>query len=82
MDGKGRFLDNIFVEHLWRNLKYECVYQQAWETGLEAKIGVGKWLKFYNRKRPHSALGGKSPAMVYWPRRNETETDQQAQRVA
>jgi len=52
MDGKGRFLDNIFVERLWRSLKYECVYLHAWETGSEAKAGVGKWIEFYNRKRP------------------------------
>jgi len=55
MDGKGRFLDNIFVERLWRSLKYECVYLHAWETGSEAKAGIGKWMAFYNRKRPHSA---------------------------
>ena len=42
MDGKGRFLDNIFVERLWRSLKYECVYLHAWETGSEAKAGVGR----------------------------------------
>ena len=53
MDGKGRFLDNIFVERLWRSLKYECVYLHAWETGSEAKAGVNKWMEFYNRKRPH-----------------------------
>ena len=52
MDGKGRFLDNIFVERLWRSLKYECVYLHAWESGSEAKAGVGKWMEFYNRKRP------------------------------
>ena len=45
MDGKGRFLDNIFVERLWRPLKYECVYLQAWETGSEARAGVGKWVE-------------------------------------
>ncbi|EDZ45032.1 hypothetical protein RBY4I_239 [Rhodobacterales bacterium Y4I] len=82
MDGKGRFLDNIFVERLWRSLKYECVYLHAWETGSEAKAGVGKWVDFYNRKRPHSALGGKPPAVVYWLRKNETQPDQQEQRVA
>ncbi|WP_425046779.1 IS3 family transposase [Primorskyibacter sp. S87] len=82
MDGKGRFLDNIFVERLWRSLKYECVYLHAWETGSEAKAGVGKWIEFYNRKRPHSALGGKPPAVVYWLRKEETQTDQQEQRVA
>ena len=82
MDGKGRFLDNIFVERLWRSLKYECVYLHAWETGSEAKAGVGIWIEFYNRKRPHSALGGKPPAVVYWLRKDETQPDQQEQRVA
>lgn len=66
MDGKGRFLDNIFVERLWRWMKYECVYLQAWESGSEAKADVGRWMEFYNRKRPHSALGGRPPAAVYW----------------
>ncbi len=83
MDGKGRFLDNIFVERLWRSLKYECVYLHAWETGSEAKAGVRKWIEFYNRKRPHSALGGHPPpAVVYWLRKEETNPDQQEQRVA
>ncbi len=82
MDGKGRFLDNIFVERLWRSMKYECVYLHAWETGSEAKAGVGKWIELYNRKRPHSALGGKPPAVVYWRRKEETQTGQQEQRVA
>jgi len=82
MDGKGRFLDNIFVERLWRSLKYECVYLHAWETGSEAKAGVGEWIGFYNRKRPHSALGGKPPAVVYWLRKDGNQTDQQEQRVA
>jgi putative transposase len=82
MDGKGRFLDNIFVERLCRSLKYECVYLHAWETGSEARGGVRKWIEFYNRKRPHSALGGKPPTVIYWLRRNETQTDQQEQRVA
>ncbi len=82
LDGKGRFLDNIFVERLWRSLKYECVYLHAWETGSEAKAGVAKWIEFYNRRRPHSALGGKPPAVVYWLRKDETQPDQQEQRVA
>ena len=82
MDGKGRFLDNIFVERLWRSLKYECVYLHAWETGSEAKAGVRKWFEFYNHKRPHSALGGKPPAVIYWQRDETTNPDQQVQRVA
>jgi len=82
MDGKGRFLDNIFVERLWRTLKYECVYLHAWETGSQTRDGVRKWMDFYNRKRPHSALGGKPPAVVYWKRIEQNQPDQQVQRVA
>lgn len=58
MDGKGRFLDNIFVERLWRSLKYECVYLHAWDTGSQTRAGIGKWMEFYNHKRPHSAHAG------------------------
>ncbi|MGB7433177.1 MAG: IS3 family transposase [Ahrensia sp.] len=82
MDGKGRFLDNIFVERLWRSLKYECVYLHAWETGSQAKAAIKKWMDFYNQKRPHSALGGKPPAVVYWQKIETTNPDQQEQRVA
>ncbi len=60
----------------------ELGYLHAWETGSEAKAGVGKWIAFYNRKRPHSALGGKPPAVVFWLRGEETQPDQQGQRVA
>ena len=79
MDGKGRCLDNIFIERLWRSLKYECVYLHAWETGSQAKAGVGQWITFYNHQRPHAAHGGQPPAVVYF---NQIETDQQGQRVA
>jgi putative transposase len=65
MDGKGRFLDNIFIERLWRTLKYEGVYLHAWETGSEAKAGSRDWMTFYNhQQRLHSALGGRPPAVV------------------
>lgn len=77
MDGKGRFLDNIFVERLWRSLKYGCVYLHAWETGSQARTGIGKWMNFYNRKRPHSALGGQPPAVVYWQRIEQQKPGQQ-----
>ena len=63
-------------------MKYECVYLHAWENGSEAKEGIKKWMAFYNRKRPHSALGGKPPAVLYWQRNEETNPDQQEQRVA
>jgi len=61
MDGKGRWMDNVFIERLWRSLKYECVYLRAFETGSEARAGVGKWIAYYNAERPHSALGGRTP---------------------
>ncbi len=79
MDGKGRCLDNIFIERLWRSLKYECVYLHAWETGSQARAGVGRWITFYNHRRPHTAHGGQPPAVVYF---NATQTDQQVQAVA
>ena len=82
MDGKGRFLDNIFVERLWRSLKYECVYLHAWETGSEARAGSTKWVEFYNHKRPHSAHGGRPPAVVYWLEKENMQPNQQEQRVA
>nr|WP_254216577.1 IS3 family transposase [Tabrizicola sp. TH137] len=79
MDGKGRCLDNIFIERLWRSLKYECVYLHAWETGSQARTGIGRWITFYNHQRPHAAHGGQPPAVVYF---NAIETDQQVQAVA
>ncbi|WP_223306358.1 IS3 family transposase [Mameliella alba] len=82
MDGKGRFLDNIFIERLWRTLKYECVYLHAWETGSETKAAIRNWMAFYNHQRPHSALDGKPPALVYWQRNDINQPDQQVQRVA
>ena len=82
MDGKGRFLDNIFVERLWRSLKYECVYLHAWETGSQARDGIAKWVGFYNLKRPHSAHGGQPPAVVYWLQKDKMQLGQQEQRVA
>ena len=65
MDGRGRFLDNIFIERLWRSLKYECVYLHAFSGGRDARNGIGKWVDFYNNFRPHSAHGGATPAGVY-----------------
>ncbi len=65
MDGRGRWLDNVFIERLWRSLKYECVYLNAFETGSEARASIGKWIVFYNRLRPHTALGGITPDMCH-----------------
>jgi len=61
MDGKGRYLDNIFVERLWRSLKYEEVYLHAYETLPEARVGIGGYFKFFNDERPHKALGYQTP---------------------
>ncbi len=65
MDGKGRYLDNIFVERLWRSIKYEEVYLKAYQTVAEARTGINAYLEFYNRQRPHQALGYWTPAEVY-----------------
>lgn len=66
MDGKGRCLDNIFVERLWRSLKYECIYMLSLNTVKEAKEEIRKYFEFYNNKRPHQSLGYKTPAEVYF----------------
>ena len=65
MDGKGRWMDNVMVERLWRSLKYECVYLHAYENGFELKHGISDWIRFYNTRRPHSALGKKTPHEAY-----------------
>jgi putative transposase len=65
MDGRGRWMDNVFIERLWRSLKYECIYLHAYETGSELRAGVTTWVGHYNTRRPHSALGGRTPNEVY-----------------
>src|SRR5271156_4307058 len=65
MDGKGRFLDNIFIERLWRSLKYEEVFAKAYGSVIEARRGIGGWLAFYNDERPHQALGYRTPRAVF-----------------
>jgi putative transposase len=65
MDGKGRFLDNIFIERLWRSLKYEEVFIKAYGSVAEARAGIGGWLAFYNDDRPHQALGYRTPRAVF-----------------
>ncbi len=65
MDGRGRWMDNVFIERLWRSLKYECVFLNAFETGSEARAGIGRWIGYYNTDRPHSALAGRTPDEVY-----------------
>ena len=65
MDGKGRYQDNIFVERLWRSIKYEEVYLKAYKNGTEARKEIGAYLDFYNRERPHQALGYRTPGEVF-----------------
>jgi len=65
MDGKGRALDNIFIERLWRSVKYECVYLREWSAPKEAKSDLKSYFAFYNEERPHQSLAGRTPAMVY-----------------
>ena len=65
MDGKGRWIDNRMIERLWRSLKYECVYLHAFETGSQAKAGIGKWLAYYNAERTHSTHGILTPDEAY-----------------
>lgn len=66
MDGKGRAIDNIFVERLWRSLKYEEVYLKDYETVQEAKTGIKRYFEYYNNERPHQSLGYKTPAEIYF----------------
>jgi len=68
MDGRGRWMDNVFIERLWRSLKYECIYLYAFETGGELRAGVSTWLGHYNSHRPHSTLCGRTPDEVYYAR--------------
>ena len=65
MDGKGRWIDNRMIERLWRSLKYECIYLNAFETGSLARTGIGKWLTYYNSERPHSTHGILTPDEAY-----------------
>jgi putative transposase len=72
MDGKGRWVDNVFVERLWRSLKYEEVYLKAYDTVAEAWLGIGNYFQFYNRDRRHQSLDRLTPDQVYagsvmWP---------------
>jgi putative transposase len=65
MDGRGRFMDNIFIERLWRSIKYEEVHLKAYADGREARDGIGSWMNFYNHRRPHQAMNNQFP-MAAW----------------
>jgi putative transposase len=66
MDGKGCWRDNVFIERFWRSLKYEEVYLHAYESTSQARAAIGKYIEFYNRIRPHSALDGRTPDAAYF----------------
>jgi putative transposase len=65
MDGRGRWLDNVFIERLWRSLKYEEAYLKSYADGREARAGIAAWIAFYNATRPHQALDGRAPMTVW-----------------
>lgn len=66
MDGRGCWRDNVFIERPWKSIKYEGVYLHAYETVSAATVGIGKYLEFYNVRRPHSALDAMTPDEFYY----------------
>jgi len=71
MDGRGRCMDNIFIERLWRSLKQEAIYLEELSDGFKAQRVIRNWMAFYNTERPHSALEHRTPKEAYWPSQNE-----------
>ena len=65
MDGRGRFMDNIFIERLWRSIKYEEIHRKAYADGREARAGISSWRAFYNSRRPHQAMNNQMPMAVW-----------------
>jgi putative transposase len=72
MDGKGRWRDNVFVERIWKSIKYEEVYLYAYASVSEARTSIGRYLEFYNSIRPHSSLKALTPDQVYFNRLSES----------
>ena len=73
MDGKGAWRDNVFIERLWRTIKYEHVYLHAYESVSQARLQIADYIRFYNQRRPHSTLDGLPPDQVYFPSLNALE---------
>src|SRR5262249_33984625 len=65
MDGRGRWMDNVFIERLWRSLKHEDIYLKGYADGREARVGIASWVRFYNHQRLHQALGYRTPMAVW-----------------
>ena len=74
MDGRGRALDNVFVERLWRSVKYEDVYIKGYESVRDAYSGLKEYFHFYNTERPHQSLGYRTPAQVHYNGKHEYES--------
>jgi putative transposase len=72
MDGKGAWRDNVFVERLWRSVKYEDIYLRAYESASAVRTGLNRYFNFYNSRRPHSSLDGKTPEQVYFGMLSQT----------
>lgn len=87
MDGRGRAYDNVFVERLWRSVKYEEVYLHDYQTPAEARLGLGRYFDFYDSQRPHQALDGWAPAEKHglrpapWPVQNKAKKGEPAQQA-
>lgn len=73
MDGKGRWMDNVFIERLWKNVKYEEVYLKGYRSIAEARRELGIYFEFYNRTRPHQGLDNRTPDVVYWATRQRSQ---------
>ncbi len=73
MDGRGAWRDNLFVERLWKSVKYEEVYLHAYDSVAEAQRHLARYFTFYNQGRPHAALDGRTPDMVYFAPRPQRE---------
>ena len=78
MDGRGRFMDNIFIERLWRSIKYEEVHLKAYADGREARAGIGSWITFYNFRRPHQTMNNQTPMAVWRDGVNKIEATARA----
>jgi len=73
MDGKGRAMDNVFTERLWRSVKYEEVYLNDYTTVSEARQDIGNYINFYNQERPHQSLSYKTPSEMYFDSNNQNK---------
>jgi len=82
MDGKGRWMDNVFIERLWRSVKHEDIYLHEYGTMAELETGLARWMKHYNHWRPHAALGGLTPAQAHAQKEPVAEASEALQKAA